>query len=366
MTALIFLGAMGAGIGALHWRAGAEAQTESNPPVTVTILTLKPVKSYRVLERFAGRLEPARQTRLAFELSGVVQEVLVEEGAKVKAGDAIARLDTAKLTARRNELLARKRELEARLGLAKVTLKRQETLKAKGHSSVQSYDEARFSVAQLSASIQAVEASLSSVAIDLDKSVLRAPFAGTVAARHIDEGAIVQPGTGVADILETGRREARIGVAVNAAEALSIGETYALSAGEKSLTAKLIALRPDLQTGTRTVTALFELTGGPEAGDGLPFGDIVVLGLGRDITADGFWIPLSALSEGRKGLWSVFTVLRDGTQEMVAREAVEVLHTSEGRVFVRGTLKAGTEVIINGTNRIIPGQLIARAEIAGS
>lgn len=46
-----------------------------------------------------GTLTPIRQVELVFETSGVVQDVLVEEGQQVRAGDALARLDTSDLDA---------------------------------------------------------------------------------------------------------------------------------------------------------------------------------------------------------------------------------------------------------------------------
>ncbi len=357
LTAVSFVAVMATGIAALHMQASTEVPPAANPPVTVAAETIRLSDGYTIVERFAGRLEPVRETHLAFERAGLTTVLRFEEGDEVRAGDLIARLDTSKLEAERTRLVAQRGELQARQALAKATLERQRDLNAKGWRSAQNFDEARFSFQEISAAIGRIDASIASTDVDIGKSVLRAPFAGTVAARYIDEGAVVSAGTAVIELLESGARQARVGVSVEAARSLRTGEVYRLSAGGTAFKGRLISKRPDLQTGTRTVTVLLEALGGED----IPFGEIVELMLDRKVPAKGFWLPTSALSEGRKGLWSVLTVVKREGAPAIAREAVEVLHVEDGRVFVRGTIANGAQVVTNGTNRIIPGQRVALA-----
>ena len=360
LAGLAFVGVMAGGIAALHLRAAAELPAQANPPVSVAVQTVHLAEAYHVTDRFAGRLEPARQTRLAFERAGLVTGILFEEGDLVGQGDVVARLDTAKLEAERDRLRAQRRELQARQALAEVTLERQSALTTKGWQTEQRYDEARFGLAEISAAIERIDAAIASIEVDLGKSVLTAPYAGRVAARALDEGAVVDPGMPVIELLESEARQVRIGVSVEAAAALQAGQLYRLEAGGRRFEGRLLAKRPDLQTGTRTVPVLFEVL----QAEALPFGEIVELLLDRRIAAEGVWLPLRALSEGRKGLWSVLTVVERDGEPTVAREAVEVLHLDDGRAFVRGTLAEGSRIVLGGTNRVIPGQRVAPA--AGS
>jgi len=357
-TALGFLGLMAGGVAMLHMRANAEVQPAANPPVTVAAQTISLSRGYTIVERFAGRLEPVRQTQLAFERAGLVSRVLYDEGDAIAKGAIVARLDTSKLSAERDMLVAQRKELTARLALAEATLKRQKELNTKGWRSAQNYDEARFSYQEIAAAISRMDASIASIDVDIGKSVLKAPFAGQIAARSIDEGAVVSSGTPVVDLLETGNRQVRIGVSVEAARALRTGETYRLSATGQEFDGRLVSKRPDLQTGTRTATVLLEAIGGEE----VPFGEIVELMLERPVTAKGVWLPISALSEGRKGLWSVLTVVQRDGESSVVREAVEVLHVDDDRAYVRGTIGSGAQIVTNGTNRVIPGQRVALAD----
>ena len=357
MTALSFIGLMGGGIAALHIRANAEVPPAANPPVTVAAETIAMSDSYTIAERFAGRMEPVRQTNLAFERAGLVTQVLFEEGNELEKGTVVARLDTSKLNAERNRLVAQRKELQARLALAEATLKRQRALNTKGWRSAQNYDEARFSFEEVNAAIGRMDASIASIDVDIEKSVLKAPYGGKVAARSIDEGAVVSAGTTVIELLETDTRQVRVGVSVDAARSLRTGETYRLMAGQHEFKGRLLTRRPDLQSGTRTATVLLEAQGGED----VPFGEIVELMLDRQVPEPGMWLPISALSEGRKGLWSVLTVVKRDGDTTIAREAVEVLHVDDGRAFVRGTISKDAQVVTNGTNRIIPGQRVALA-----
>ena len=352
------VGAMIVGIAAIHSRASAERPPEPNPPVAVNTGAINPQSAYMIHERFVGLLEPARQTQLSFELSGLVTEIYHDEGDAVAAGAIIARLDTAKLISQRRVLHANLKALEADHGLAMATLKRIRTLKRKGWQSTQKFDEARFKAEQVAASLQRARAAIASIEIDIAKSELRAPYAGTVTSRHIDEGTVIAPGAPVMVLMENGSRRVRVGVSVEASRSIEFGKTYQLVTSGKKITGKLISTKPDLQAGTRTVIALFEVTGA----DDVPFGELIELFIGRSIGAPGAWLPVAALSEGPKGLWTVLTVTStaDGIAS-VAREAVEVLHVEGDRAYVQGNLSADSRIVTDGTNRVIPGQKVALA-----
>ncbi|MEM8688884.1 MAG: efflux RND transporter periplasmic adaptor subunit, partial [Pseudomonadota bacterium] len=356
-TALTFVGLMVAGTAALHMRANAEVPPQANPPVAVNTKPLVLVDSYEITERFAGRLEPARQTQLSFERAGLVRQVLVEEGDRVSKGDVVAALDTVKLKAERQTLKAQIGELNARRDLASATLKRQEELNKKGWRSAQNYDEARFSLQEIDASLTRVEAAIASLDVDIEKSELRAPFGGTIASRTTDEGAVVAAGSNIVELLETAQRQVRIGVSAEAAADLTVGERYKFLASGRTVSGTLIAKRPDLDPRTRTVSVLFSVA--PQGS--VPFGEIVELVLPRSVSARGTWLPISALSEGRKGLWSVLTVTERDGGAVVEREAAEILHIEGDRAFVRGTFTAGARLLLEGVNRVTPGQQVALA-----
>ncbi len=343
------------GIAALNYRAANEPQPAAHPPLAVTTLPVKMQDEYVTRTRYVGRLEPARQTSLAFERTGLVVSVSVDEGASVRAGDVIAELDTDRLTADRKRLEARKRELQAERTLAELTLSRQSNLRQQGFSPKQSEDEATASVGRLSAAIDQVTAQIELVDIDIRKSVLTAPFDGIIGTRNIDDGSVIAAGTPVVSLLEAGKPQARIGLPPEVARSLDQDAHYQILTDAGPVAARLSSMRPDLQTTTQTVPVLFDL----DATNGAAFQQVVTLSVETPVRKRGTWLPLTALKEGHKGLWSVLVVTARDGQTKVQSEAVEVLHVDGEQAYVRGTLSADAKVVSSGGHRVVSGQLVA-------
>ncbi|MBX2805720.1 MAG: efflux RND transporter periplasmic adaptor subunit [Hyphomicrobiales bacterium] len=335
--------------------AAGEPVPGIQPPVAVEVTPVMITDSFSTMRRYVGRLEPARTTDVSFEVGGLVQSVLVDEGETVASGQTIARLDIAKLKSTRRQLEAQITEFAARRGLAQLTLDRQSKLNRQGFASQESLDEARTSFAVNSAAIERINAEIEVLDLDIEKSDLKAPFAGVVAARSLDEGAVVSPGSPILTILETANRQVRIGLPPDVAMKLNVNEVYELTTARGILGATVAAKRPDLQTSTRTVTVLFDIEDGPAS----PFGDIASLAIEQTVEMRGAWVPLAALKEGRRGLWTIM-LASDGEGETVAKTAsVEVLQIDGERAYVRGTLKTGDRLISSGTHRVIAGQRIS-------
>ena len=357
-AALLILGLFIAGLSLLYIRTNADAATGPARALTVDTAQVSFEDSYKVEQRFAGRVEAQRETRLAFERAGLVINVSVEEGDRVTQGQVIATMDVEPLNSKRTRLVADRNQALAQLELARLTTKRQQALSKDGFASVQRYDDARLSVAALEASVASINAAVQSVDIDLRKSVLVAPYDGVVGAVFVDDGAVIDAGTGVADVLDTRAMQARIGLPPKVAAVLEVGAMVRLAYADQEYEARLIAVRPDLDARTQTIAALFEL--GPSIR--IPYGEVVLF-LHEQVTQSrGTWLPLSALVEGEKGLWSVYVAKNEDGVRHIGRESVEIIHTEEGQVYVRGTLLPAARVLIGGTNRVAPGQRVALAE----
>ncbi|MEO1281120.1 MAG: efflux RND transporter periplasmic adaptor subunit [Pseudomonadota bacterium] len=352
---VVIIGAAAIGIAALQLRAGAEAALEPHPPIRVATGVIKIQPSFDLTARFVGRFEPGRETQTSFERGGLVTKVAKDEGARVQASEVLAELDTEPLKIQRRQIVAQRNEIKARRDLAETTLSRQSNLNRKGWSPEQRYDEARFSVVELTAAIERLDAQIASIDLDIAKSEIKAPFEGIIAGRSVDEGAVVAAGTPVLTVLDDTTRRVRVGLSDQAAAGLEKDKTYTFIANSRSFTGKLFRKRSDLAPGTRTVTVLFDVVGPAD----VPFGETVVLQLSKTIAQSGAWVPLSALSEGRKGLWSIL-IVRDAEDGVIAGQAaVELLHTEGERAFVRTAVSDGTRFIQVGSNRVISGQRIA-------
>ena len=337
--------------GLLHARAGIGTTSPTLSPLPVTTEGFAVVDGYQREVSFLGLIRAGQRSNIGFEVPGLVMSVPVREGSTVQAGQEIARLDTAQLQSRRDAVSADLERVTAELELARLKEERQRDLRDTGAVSREAYDETRLRAKALEAQLKSAAAQLQGIDLDLAKSTLYAPYDGVVAERMVNEGAVVSTGTPIARIVASGLREAHIGIAVEQAARLTPGQSYSLVLRDETIEATLRSIRPDIDPATLTTTAVFELPSGVKGLDGEP----VALTLSETVVVPGAWLPITALIEGERGLW---TVLRLGEQDgstVALREAVEVLHVDDDRAYVRGTLVEGQRVVADGIHRVTPG-----------
>lgn len=356
----------------LHTRAQMADEVDALPPTLVLAAKVSRQQQYKQERRFTGRVESARQTALAFELPGRLVDLSVEEGQSVSAGESLATLDRAALELRRQGQDAARRALQTDRRLAVLESRRQRRLKGDGYASGQAFDEARLRVAGLVARIEQIDAALLAIDLDLEKTILRAPFDAMIGQLNLESGAIVSAGTPVLTVFESARPRVRVGVPQRLASSLQRGQRVSLIIGERELGARLMNLRPDLNARTQTVSAILEIDD-PALVDAsstesmtLLFGQTAQLKLTDTLEAEGFWIPLTALREGQRGLWTMTTLTQDPRDDEIYRvgsSAVEVLHLDGERAYVRGGPVDGQRYVTTGLHRFSRGERV-RIEMA--
>lgn len=359
-TLLAILGAIALTSGltaALHARVALSLDESVAQPLPVLATTYVVQQSYDRESSYLGLVQAGRKTVLGFELPGLLAQLKVQEGSAVATGEIIALLDEAKLRSRRDATAANLKRVEIELERARIKARRQKNLSDTGAVSREAYDETRLIAEALSAQVDAVQAQLNSIDIDLQKSILRAPYTGIIADRYLDEGAVVNPGTPVVRLIETDRREAHIGVTVEHIDLLSPGSKHTLTLHRQPLQATLLSVRPDVNPVTRTATAVFALPGDITALDGEP----ITLDLAQTVFMEGGWLPISALLDGQRGVWTVLRIAEQDGKLLALREAVEVLETQGDMVYVRGTLTDGNRVVAHGLHRVTPGAIVSIA-----
>lgn len=387
------------------------------PVLAVATQAARLEPGYQVPREFVGRVEPHRQSQLGLEVGGLLTTVHCDEGEIVSQGDLIARLDTQILEARRDavaaqlsgararlqEMLAGPRQelidaarsdvhrWEAQKGLADITLARQQQLLERTASSQQSFDDASYGMQVVTAQLATAQARLEklengtrqeqiaaqqavvrqlesehrTIEINLSKSMLRAPFDGVVSQRFVDEGTVIAAGTPVLELMEVGQLDIRIGISKDALSALHPDREHAVIINHQSFAAMTRAVRPDRNDATRTVTVLMQLS---SSDDRIHVGDLATLQLEDDVEESGFWVPVSALTESYRGLWGCYvaeptrlTSDSNASHRLRLRE-LEVLYQTASRAFVRGSLRDGEQVVIDGTQRLVANQRVRLAE----
>lgn len=395
--------------------------------LTVKTTNVKPVNSYQVSRTYTGEVQAVRASELGFEQGGKLIWFGVDRGNRVTTGTALAKLDTTNLEAKRQELIAQKdravavleelqtgprnediataraqvKEIEEQLKLEHLKRTRRKYLYETGAISKEQYDEVAFNsnalferlsaaksnlnellagtrkeqIAAQKAAVKQLEAGIADIEITIAKSTIKAPFTGIIAARRLDEGTVVNAGQPVLRLMEDVRPELEIGIPVSLLSQLKVGTKQSVQIGETTYRAKVSSILPEIDPATRTRTVILTLE--QSAKQSVAPGQIGRLKIAQTVSTTGYWLPISALVQGKRGLWSCYVLAETENSPKnlslvnanatkpyrVERRDVEVVHTEGDRVLVRGAIESGDNVIIDGIQRIVPGQLV---HIAGS
>ena len=184
------------------------------------------------------------------------------------------------------------------------------------------------------------------------------------------EGAVPAAGAPTLDLLETAAPRARVGVAGGAAADFSVGQSRRLRGADGQIfSATVAAVRPDRAGRGRTVDVLLDLPAG--AAGRVRRGDLVRLAVDRRAEAPCVAVPVSALTESRRGLWAAYVAVPldapdanegDAATHAADRREVELLHTDGETAYVRGPLAAGEALVVAGVARLVPGLPVRVAE----
>lgn len=320
----------------------------ANKVLLVETLQIQEQATYALTRNFVGRVEADRVSRLGFELNGVLKTLLKDEGDAVSAGDVLAQLDTQKLQARKTEINANIVQAKAGLRLAEASLKRVTRIAKQKLIDQQALDEARESRDSAKARLAQAQASLQSIEVDIEKSTLKAPYSGIIIKRHNDEGDVVAAGQNILQLQENTRHLARIGISNHLADGFTKGQSLDLMINGVNTKAKIKTILPIRNPSVRTVDVIFTL----KDSNARP-GDLVTWRLQQTINEPGFWIPLTALTEGARGLWNIYIVDTEGKAKL---RMIEILHQTSEQAYVRGLINDGETIISSGTQRIVPNQ----------
>ena len=138
-----------------------------------------------------GTLQPVDQVTVGAEVSGRVDEILVDFNDRVRKGDVLARLNTDELAARAVQARAGVAQARANLAKAQHDHRRAEELRPRGFVSNEQYEQARTSFDVARASYDSARALADQAEANLAKAAIRSPIDGMVLDRKVERGQTV-------------------------------------------------------------------------------------------------------------------------------------------------------------------------------
>jgi membrane fusion protein (multidrug efflux system) len=286
-----------------------------------------------------GSMRAEESVELQAEINGKVVAINFTEGAHVKAGALLVKLNDADLRATRQRALKRKE-------LATLREQRLAKLVKEGVTRQEEYDTAWNELQVQFAEIELAEAQIA-------KTEIRAPFSGVVGLRYVSEGAFVNAATRVATLQRLDQLKIDFSIPEKYAGRIKPGMpiTFTVAGGEQKFNGQIYAFDPRIDAGTRSVL-LRALCPNPD-GRLLP-GAFANVELTLTQTKDAILIPAEAVIPGITDK-NVF-VMSDGK---ASRRIVETGTRTASQVQILAGLKVGDVVITSGLQQMREGMPVS-------
>jgi RND family efflux transporter MFP subunit len=207
---------------------------------------------------------PLRAANSAFVKARVAGELLgltVREGDAVKAGQQLARVDSAEYEARVNQALRQADAARSQIDIAQRQYDNNKALVDQGFISRTALDTSLATLESAQASHKAAMAGVDVTRKSLDDTLLRAPISGVVAQRLAQPGERVGVDAKVVEIVDLSRLELEASLGAADSLLVQVGQTAALQVEGTAtpFTARVVRINPSAQAGSRAVLAYLNL-----------------------------------------------------------------------------------------------------------
>lgn len=352
------LGTLGAMRFDAHPAVAAEAPPA--PEVDVAAVAQRTITDW---QSYSGRLAAVEKVDIRPQVSGTIVSVNFRDGALVKKGDTLFVIDPRPYQAAVDQAAAQLAAAQARTGYAQSDWERAQRLIGDNAIAKRDYDEKQNAAREASANLKAAQAALEAAQINLGYTRIVAPVAGRVSRAEITVGNVVSAGASAAP-LTTLVSVSPIYAEFDADEQTYLDYISRMKDGSKvpvelglanetgysrSGTIESVDNRLDTSSGTIRVRARFDNADGA-----------LVPGLYARIKVSGS-APHPALLVDEAAIGTdqdkKYVYVVDGAGKVAYRTVQIAGQQGNLRVIVDG-LKAGEHVVVNGTQRVGPGEAV--------
>jgi len=348
-------------VAGVRWAGERPSDAKAAP---VAMMMAMPVPVFPVVKRnlpiylrYPGRIEAIRGISLQARVSGYVEAQMATDGADVKAGDLLYKIDPRDLQAALDQARAAAQRDAASLEYARANLSRGQELLKNGYVAKDAFDQRSSTMRVAEAALVADKAAIDAATLNLGYTEIRAPFSGRLGRNLAAKGALVGPATGALNTLvqldpvyvtfnpsETELAE------IEKARAAGKVEAEVSTPGEPSLTrnGELSFLDNIIDRSTGTIVARVTLQNPDFAL--LPGQYVSVRLLIRD-EPSALMAPVAALGSNQMGKF-VYVV---GPGDKAELRPLELGPTDGSLVSVRRGLQEGERVIVGNLQKIGPG-----------
>ena len=327
-------------------------------PVRVAPVLQREVKQTVTL---VGTVEPWKRSVVASEVEGLVQAFPAKEGMKVKQGQVLARLRTETLQIQLDSAVASHREAVARHHQAKRDLTRVRVLFKKELVTQKDFDDAQAEEAALGERVSQLGAEIRRVKDALDQSTIVAPFDGWITEESTEIGQWVEEGGPIIEMVDLSHVQVEIPLPERYVSHIHPRDPVTATFDglpEFEARGSVFSLVAQADRTARTFPVKVDI---PNPDLAIKSGMVSRVTLQIDRPHRGIVVPKDALVL-RGGKEFVFLV-NEGTVDQVPVTAV--LHV-EDVVEITGQVREGMTVVVEGNERLFPGQPVRVLEDSGN
>lgn len=289
------------------------------------------------------------------KVAGEVQGLTVREGDRVSAGQVLGRIDPTEFQARVSQADEQAQAAAAQVAIAQRAFANNQALVNQGFISATALDTSASNLAGAQATHKAALAAVEVARKALSDTALRAPIAGQVAARPVQNGERVGVDARVLEVVDLTSMELEVAVPPAHAAQLRPGQSALVDVEglPQPVQATIVRISPVAQAASRSVLVYLALQTQPGLRQGLFAKGSVLTG-----TFTGVSVPVSAVRHDKpqayvQWLQPAATDTGSGATAHIVHHPIQVL----GRGFKRGTLTAEDEEFFI-INTIADGQYI--------
>ena len=355
--------------GLINKKEPAAAQAPQARVTRVTTVEMTPHK-VDIQRELTGRTVAYRWAEVRPEVSGILKERCFTEGAMVKEGDVLYRIEPDTYKAALDKAKADLASAEANLNVTKLRERRTASMLKTKSVSQQDYDDVKATLRQAEASVQSCKAAVDSAEINYRRTEVRAPISGRIGLSNFSVGALLTASqtSPLATIYQTDpiyvelsqssddlwslkkqpgeRGDVKTENPSNIKATLTMHDgSYYPAAGHLNFTGV------DVDQNTNTVTLRAEF---PNPSGVLMPGLFVRTSVVMGQDSQAILAPQKAVLRDLKGMPYVY-IVKDGKAE---RRNITISHAIGNDWYVTDGLKLGDEIVLNGINNVRSGQSV--------
>ncbi len=310
--------------------------------------------------RLVGSVLPRRNAMVSAQVNGLVKELWVDEGTRVRAGDPLFQLDAELARIEVDRSAARLRQARAELKESQRQLREAERLREAGHIPASALETAQNNVEVASAVVGQNEAELASTEETLTRYRVTAPFDGVVTRKTAELGQWLNTGSPALELVSTATVRVEAAVPQRHISGITIGTQARITLDAlpgREFTSTVSAIIPRDVDAARTVPIWLELRN-PDGAILPGMSARVSLGL-SERSGLALAVPNDALvrrADGSLLLW----LLQDGEPDLTVTPVNVALGRRDARYteILSENIKLGDRVVVRGNESLRPGQAV--------